>query len=195
MFKIYYFCIWTSFRKIIFFIRSLVFEKYGFWFKVLYLSKFILELIIKNKYISSIICIGSFSCTIYFKYLVFVFEQVLKKFRFHLERLVLKNIGFDLSFKFIASKIVQIVCNMCWFLITHICTSNIYMNLFLWSLWSFMRIYRYFKSPIFQSYNTCFWAVVGRPTSRPKQGLVDRAIDRRAQKHAWAHALGSVDHR
>ena len=48
-----------------------------------------------------------------FQYLVSIFEQVLKKFGFHLESLILKNTGFCLSLKLFTLKIVQHVCNMC----------------------------------------------------------------------------------
>ena len=95
-----------------------------------------------------------------FQYLVFVFEQVLKKIGFPFKRWSLKHTSFIWCLNFYASKIVQIVCNMCWFLITHIYTSKcLYEIIFvdfieiLWDLKGFSK--------------DGFWAAGGRPTGRP----------------------------
>ena len=48
-----------------------------------------------------------------------------------------------LSLISISQKIVQIVCNICWFFVTHICSSNIYKNLFCEiyeNLWDFIGV-------------------------------------------------------
>ena len=81
------------------------------------------------------ICVLNSIHTLYasnvFQYHIFVFMQVLEKMIFYFKIQVLKNTVFVINLIFISQKIVQIVCNMCLFLVTHICTSNIYMNLFL----------------------------------------------------------------
>ena len=56
-----------------------------------------------------------------FKYHVFVFTCVLKKSDFHFKNSSFRNTDFVFKPNFNITKMVQIICNMCWILVTHIC--------------------------------------------------------------------------
>ena len=140
-------------NKFIRFICVLDFIHAHYWFKclenlfdislscvwVLYLSKLILELIVKNIDISSYMCIGSYPYTLSFKSvqnILFLYFKQFWKNCFSNWRLILKNTDFCLRLNFYITKMVQNICNMCWFLITHICTSMCFNELiFVDSMW------------------------------------------------------------
>jgi len=57
--------------------------------------------------------------------------KFIEKLYFPLEVWFLENTSFGLKLNFYITKIVQINLNMSWFLVTHICSTNFYKNLFL----------------------------------------------------------------
>ena len=105
-----------------------------------------------------------------FKYHVFLCIQVWRKIVFSFRSLVFEKIRvFGLKLNFYTSKIVQTFCNMCWFLITHICTSNIDKNLFLWNFMYFIWFFRVFTSPFFNPENHGLSLLaVDRPVDRTR---------------------------
>ena len=102
------------------------------------------------------------------QYHVFVFTWVLEKSNFHFKVYFLENTDFCLKPKFNITKMVQIVYDMCWIFVTHICILKILQeHIFVEFMW-FYEIYLIIKGQVFTSFKN--WSGLlpvdrsGRPT-------------------------------
>ena len=134
------------------------------------LTKFSFRILCQKYRYILYMCIGFYPCTSCFKCCLiscFCIYTSFRENRFSFQNSSLENNIFGLKLNFHITKIVQIVWNMCWILVTHICSSNIYKNLFLWILCDFMCI---FKRSSFQAQIWAHWRSTDCSTA-PELGL------------------------